>query len=259
LIPPFIYGQSELTVEQINNTTGTVTYLHHDQQGSTRLLTSSTGVKEATFTYSPYGELTGSTGTATTPLGYDGQYTSSDTGLIYLRARVYDPATAQFLSVDPLASSTREPYVYAGDDPLTYRDRSGLGIEEVFEGGSGIPCPWCAAQEDVQEALEGAYHEIQHGAEWVYNHVGTEELDEPADQGAAASENACGPERNPAQDKKLSPGQIKRLKEAGFDPHELKLGAGEDLYMDSEGNIYAKPQGGAGPGEPIGINIKNLP
>jgi len=48
------------------------------------------------FTYGPYGELTGSTGTATTPLGYDAQYTSTDTGLIYMRARVYDPATAQF-------------------------------------------------------------------------------------------------------------------------------------------------------------------
>jgi hypothetical protein len=27
---------------------------------------------------------------------YDAQYTSSDTGLIYMRNRVYDPATAQF-------------------------------------------------------------------------------------------------------------------------------------------------------------------
>jgi hypothetical protein len=80
--------------EQINNTTGNVLYLHNDQQGSTRLLTSSTGAKEATFTYGPYGALTGSTGTATTPLGYDGQYTSSDTGLVYLHARVYDPVTA---------------------------------------------------------------------------------------------------------------------------------------------------------------------
>ena len=39
----FIYGPGGLPVEQINNTTGTVTYLHHDQQGSTRLLTGSTG------------------------------------------------------------------------------------------------------------------------------------------------------------------------------------------------------------------------
>ena len=103
--------------EQINNTTGAVQYLHHDQAGSTRLITGNTGKTEATFTYGPYGETTGSTGTATTPLGYDGQYTSSDTGLIYLRNRVYDPKTAQFLTVDPAVALTREPYAYGGRRP----------------------------------------------------------------------------------------------------------------------------------------------
>jgi RHS repeat-associated protein len=97
----------QLPIEQINNTTGTVTYLHHDQQGSTRLLTGSTGTIEGSYTYDAYGNTTGHTGTATTPLGYDGQYTSSDTGLIYLRARVYDPATTQFLSRDPLRNCPR--------------------------------------------------------------------------------------------------------------------------------------------------------
>ena len=111
--------------EQINNTTGAVEYLHHDQQGSTRLITSSTGKTEATFTYGAYGELTGSTGTATTPLGYDAQYTSSDTGLIYMRSRVYDPATAQFLTVDPEVGTTRAPYNYAGDNPLNEADLFG--------------------------------------------------------------------------------------------------------------------------------------
>ncbi len=121
--------------------------MHHDQAGSTRLLTGSTGKTEATFTYGPYGETTGSTGTATTPLGYDGQYTSSDTALVYLRNRVYDPKTAQFLTRDPLdegsstlAHATGEqyvaaalrsasgsgPYVYANDNPLNNYDPTGL-------------------------------------------------------------------------------------------------------------------------------------
>jgi hypothetical protein len=71
-----------------------VLYLHHDQSGSTRLLTGSTGKVEGAYTYTPYGAVQEHTGTATTPLGYDAQYTSSDTGLIYMRARVYDPTTA---------------------------------------------------------------------------------------------------------------------------------------------------------------------
>ncbi len=124
--------------EQINNTTSTVLYLHHDQQGSTRLLTGSTGKTEATFTYDAYGNLTGHTGTATTPLGYDGQYTSSDTGLIYLRARSYDPATAQFLSVDPKTETTGTIYGYSENDPLTNEDPTGECKQvNVAKAGSG--------------------------------------------------------------------------------------------------------------------------
>jgi RHS repeat-associated protein len=119
----FVYGPGDLPFEQINSS-GTVTYLHHDQAGSTRLLTGSTGTVTGKCTYSAYGTPT-CEGTATTPLGYDGQLTSSDTGLIYLRARVYDPATAQFLSVDPAVMSTQEPYAYASDNPTNAADPSG--------------------------------------------------------------------------------------------------------------------------------------
>ena len=73
-------------------------------------------------------------GTATTPLGYDAQYTSTDTGLIYMRARVYDPATAQFLTQDPLEAITGEPYSYVADNPLNHRDPTGL-----FLGIPGTP------------------------------------------------------------------------------------------------------------------------
>jgi RHS repeat-associated protein len=119
----YIYGSGGLPVEQISSG-GTVTYLHHDQQGSTRLLTGSTGAITGKCTYGAYGAST-CEGTTTIPLGYDGQYTSSDTGLIYLRARVYDPSTAQFLTVDPLLATTRAPYTYATDNPLTKTDPTG--------------------------------------------------------------------------------------------------------------------------------------
>lgn len=137
-----------MPIEQINNTSGEVLYLHHDQAGSTRLLTDSTGKTEATFTYGPYGELTGSTGTATTPLGYDAQYTSSDTGLVYLRNRVYDPKTAQFLTVDPLVSISGEPYSYAGDNPLNYGDAVGL-MWTPLAGGAGGADAACGATIEI--------------------------------------------------------------------------------------------------------------
>jgi RHS repeat-associated protein len=134
-----IYGPSNMPTEQINNTTGTATYLHHDQAGSTRLLSGSTGTVTGKCTYGAYGTPT-CEGTATTPLGYDGQYTNTDTGLIYLRAREYDPSTAQFLSVDPLKAITGEPFSYAGDVPINAEDPSGLLLLGGGWGGSvGTP------------------------------------------------------------------------------------------------------------------------
>jgi len=119
----YIYGPGGLPIEQISSG-GTTSYLHHDQQGSTRLLTGSTGTVTGKCTYGAYGVPT-CEGATTTPLGYDAQYTSSDTGLIYLRARTYDPATAQFISVDPEVKQTRTPYSYAGDDPIDRADPMG--------------------------------------------------------------------------------------------------------------------------------------
>jgi RHS repeat-associated protein len=141
----YVYGPGGLPIEQV--TAEAVLYLHHDQQGSTRMMTSSTGIASGMITYDGYGNKLGSTGSATSVLGYDGQYTSTDTGLIYMRARDYDPATAQFLSRDPLdearntlaqatigqyvAAATRSsggsrPYVYANDNPLSNYDPTGL-------------------------------------------------------------------------------------------------------------------------------------
>ncbi|MGC2372541.1 MAG: RHS repeat-associated core domain-containing protein [Solirubrobacteraceae bacterium] len=161
-----MYGRCETTVEQISSG-GTVTYLHHDQQGSTRLLTGSTGAVTGSTTFDAYGNKTGSTGTSTTPLGFDGQYTSTDTGFIYLRARVYDPATAQFLSSDPLKAITGEPYAYVGDNPLNASDPTGL----IF-GISGTPS-W----EEVGEGVAGWGDTITFGAtNWVREELGNNNI-----------------------------------------------------------------------------------
>ncbi|MFZ1007735.1 MAG: RHS repeat-associated core domain-containing protein, partial [Candidatus Sulfotelmatobacter sp.] len=121
----YIYGPGDLPIEQISSK-GTPTYYHHDQLGSTRMLTNSSGNKTATFTYGAYGSLIGSAGTQTTPLGYAGQYTNAESGLQYLRARVYDPRTGQFLTQDDLMPITHLPYGYAQDNPLNYRDPTGF-------------------------------------------------------------------------------------------------------------------------------------
>jgi RHS repeat-associated protein len=140
----YIYGPGGQPIAQINGEEK-VTYLHHDHLGSTRLLTNSSGEAKGTYTYSAYGSVSGQTGTATTPLGFAGQYTNSSSGLIYLRARTYDPVTAQFLSVDPMLMETQEPYSYAEDNPVNGGDPTGLRSRGVcaqftqnISGFSGI-------------------------------------------------------------------------------------------------------------------------
>jgi RHS repeat-associated protein len=189
-----MYGLRETTIEQINNSTGTVSYLHHDQAGSTRLITGSTGTVAGKCTYGPYGTPT-CEGATTTPLGYDAQYTSTDTGLIYMRARVYDPATAQFLSVDPLEKLTGAPYNYAEDNPINEEDRSGLGSEaEICIG------PFCTPLPSLP-SLPQAGEELWHGAEWFGRGVaeGAVESYEAAKEGiesgiswAKGGEGGCG-------------------------------------------------------------------
>jgi RHS repeat-associated protein len=247
-----VYGPNNLPIEQINSG-GTATYLHHDQQGSTRLLTGSTGTVTGKCTYNPYGVPT-CEGTSTTPLGYDGQYTSADTGLIYMRARVYDPTTGQFLTVDPAVSVTRAPYNYAGDDPVNETDRTGLEEETLYcsplgcvyspGGGTGGPAS------GVEEIITKNWHEFEGGAGVI--------AEKAAEVWNEISGNGNGEERNPAQDKKMTPQEIDEFIKAGNPhPHELKPGgASKDLYRDGGGNIYVKPKGGAGPGEPTGIKWK---
>ncbi len=113
-----------MAVEQINSAEKAL-YLHHDQAGSTRLLTGSSGTVEGKCTYGAYGTPS-CEGTATTSLGYDAQYTSGDTGLVYLRKRTYDPVTAQFLTIDPDVGITRTPYDYAMGNSLNFSDPNGL-------------------------------------------------------------------------------------------------------------------------------------
>jgi RHS repeat-associated protein len=133
----YLYGPDGVPLEQ-TSTTGTTLWYHHDQGGNTRLLTDNTGAVEGTVTYSPTGTPT-TTG-QTTPLGYGDGYTDPETGLVYLINRYYDPATAQFLNVDPLVGLTGQPYSYAGDDPVNETDPLGLwpGWHDITGAASAV-------------------------------------------------------------------------------------------------------------------------
>jgi RHS repeat-associated protein len=91
--------------------------------------------------YDAYGNRTNHTGTTDSAIGYTGNWTDATTGLVYLRARDYDPATAQFLTVDPAVDETRQPYTYVANNPLLATDPTGLCLFARSNGrcrGGGI-------------------------------------------------------------------------------------------------------------------------
>ena len=125
-------------MEQIDPS-GAVSFFHHDQLGSTRALTSTTGAVVATFAFDAYGKPTSTTGSVTTPFGFAGEYTDAETGFVYLRARYYDPATGQFLSRDPIEALTRSAYGYVDGNPLNGRDPLGLKpMWQKIKGGLDV-------------------------------------------------------------------------------------------------------------------------
>jgi RHS repeat-associated protein len=120
----YVTGPGGLPLEQVSGST--VYYYHQDQLGSTRAVTDATGTISASYSYDAFGNLNAQTGNISNPFLFSGQYRDAESGLYYLRARYYDPATGQFISRDPELASTWEPYSYVAQNPLNATDPSGL-------------------------------------------------------------------------------------------------------------------------------------
>lgn len=122
----YIYAGDSTPAEQVNLSNGAVTYLVADSLGSVRGTVNGNGTLTATTSYDAWGNPETLGGLlASTPFGYAGGYTDQD-GLVYLINRYYDPGTGQFISVDPQVAETLEPYSYAGGNPISSADPTGM-------------------------------------------------------------------------------------------------------------------------------------
>jgi RHS repeat-associated protein len=150
----YIYGPTGLPLEQ--STTSGELFFHHDQLGSTTMLTNGSGATVGTYRYGSYGTTLGHKGSATTPFLYAGQYQDAESGLYYLQARYYDPSTGQFMSVDPVVAVTGQPYSYAGDSPIAQTDPSGLinwKATAAVSGTAALAVGVCAFTACIGDAL----------------------------------------------------------------------------------------------------------
>ena len=64
------------------------------------------------------------------PFRYTGEYTDSETGLVYLRNRMYDPETGRFISEDPIRDGLNW-YAYCEGNPVNRWDPWGLNNKRI--------------------------------------------------------------------------------------------------------------------------------
>jgi RHS repeat-associated protein len=119
---------------------GNTEYMLGDQLGSLRLLTDANGQATLQQSYDPFGNVLASSGSTLTTYGYTGELRDAS-GLTYLRARYYNPATGSFTSRDPFSGVLTQPgtlnaYTYALNNPLRYTDPSGEFIDTVLDVAS---------------------------------------------------------------------------------------------------------------------------
>jgi RHS repeat-associated protein len=129
----------------------TVLYIHTDALGSSEIVTDASGKPVGQRRkYDPFGAPTdislpkgfpgGVLISSDVHRGFTGHEEDSETGLINMRGRIYNPRVGQFLTPDPFVSDAFSPvgfnpYAYVLNNPLRYTDPSGLDAVVVFPGG----------------------------------------------------------------------------------------------------------------------------
>jgi len=104
-------------------------YIASDQVGSPRVVTDASGVVVKRMTYDSWGvQIEDSNPAFTLPFGFAGGLADAKTGLVRFGFRDYDPLVGRWMARDPILYQGGQAnlFVYANNDPVNYRDPSGL-------------------------------------------------------------------------------------------------------------------------------------
>jgi RHS repeat-associated protein len=113
-----------------NLPTATAAYYHQDGLGSVLALSNAAGTATGTQRFDAFGAKLGGSGTVPT-YGYTGREPDA-TGLMYYRARYYDPGLGRFTQRDPIGlTGGINRYAYVGNDPVNFTDPEGLLARQV--------------------------------------------------------------------------------------------------------------------------------
>jgi RHS repeat-associated protein len=126
----YVYGAGLLyQVTETASGTNVLTY-HYDYRGSTVALTDTNGNITDRIEYSLYAMTTYRAGTNDTPFLFNGRYgvMTDPNGLLYMRARYYNPYLCRFVNPDPSGfKGGLNFYAAFNGNPVSYLDPSGLG------------------------------------------------------------------------------------------------------------------------------------
>ena len=125
----YVYGPGLLyQITETPTETNTLTY-HYDYRGSTIALTDGNGNVTDRMEYSMYGTMTYHLGTNSIPFLFNGRFgvMTDPNGLLYMRARYYNPYICRFLNPDPAGfAGGLNFYAFANGNPVSYLDPFGL-------------------------------------------------------------------------------------------------------------------------------------
>ncbi|HYR83403.1 MAG TPA: RHS repeat-associated core domain-containing protein [Terriglobia bacterium] len=168
----FLWCNLELCEER-DSTGGTVTkrfFPQGEQQGadnftyaqdhldSTRELIDSTATVRARYEYDIYGRQIGASGDRGATFGFTRQYTHLISGLVLFAFRAYDPATARWISEDPLGlEAGTNFYSYVANRPTI--DIDPLGLEVRNPANYAVSKPVMDALQAFNQFI-GAYNDI---------------------------------------------------------------------------------------------------
>jgi len=108
---------------------GQAYYYHYDGIGSTVGMSDSLGNMVNKYAYDAFGKVLNEEESVPNPFKYVGQFGVMDegNGLLYMRARYYDPEVGRFISKDPIGFAGRDInfYSYVANKPVNLIDPDG--------------------------------------------------------------------------------------------------------------------------------------
>jgi RHS repeat-associated protein len=134
------------------NSSEVVAYYLADHLGSIVQETNASGAVTLEREYDPWGVAT--QGASTSGHAFTGREWDAETGLLYSRARYYDPDSGRFISQDPLGfGGGRNFYDYVGSGPITRIDPTGLS----WSSNVTFLLNWLAGSAATNESMGPSY------------------------------------------------------------------------------------------------------